>query len=206
MSSSQQKLIDSLLRELLNAIDNAKYHKMSRDEVLKLLDEVESNVDVLIQMSSPERITDERFTVAVNALKDLSNKFRSLREKIVFEDYINAKSLVLDVQETIKHLYRLLSFIRAGAPSPVIFQVAPQFLREAPVPEALIYGGNPMEAQIYNVLMRKGQASVEELALELKIDDKSRDEFNRALSRLAEIGYIRMYITPDNKIVFRPAR
>ena len=206
MSSSQQKLIDSLLRELLNAIDNAKYHKMGRDEVLKLLDEVESNVDVLIQMSSPERITDERFTVAVNALKDLSNKFRSLREKIVFEDYINAKSLVLDVQETIKHLHRLLSFIRAGAPSPVIFQVAPQFLREAPIPEALIYSGGTMEAQIYNTLIRKGQATVEELALELKINDKTRDEFNHALSRLAEMGFVKMYITQDNKIVFKPAR
>jgi len=206
MSTSQQKIIDSLLRELLNAIDDARHHKVARDNVLKLLDEVESNVDILIQMSSPERITDERFTVAVNALKDLSGKFKSLRERIVFEDYVNAKSLVLDVQETIKHLCRLLSFIRAGAPSPVVFQVAPQFLRETPIPEALIYSGGTMEAQIYNTLLRKGQATVEELALELKINDKTRDEFNRALSRLAEMGFVKMYITQDNKIVFKPAR
>jgi len=83
--------------------------------------------------------------------------------------------------------------------------VAPQFLREITIPETIVYS-NPMASQIYNILVRKGEAAVEDLAIELKIDDKTRDEFNRAIAQLISTGYVKPYFTPNNKMMLRPAK
>ena len=85
--------------------------------------------------------------------------------------------------------------------------MTPQFLREAEVaaPETLAYM-HPMAAQIYNVLVRRGEAGLDELAVELKIDDKTRDEFNQAVAHLIASGYARPFYTPDNRMVLRLGR
>jgi len=207
VSTAQLNIINASIRELLKALDDLKRGRTNKDNVLRHIDELENHVDVMLSQLAPERITDERFNAAVRAVKEVTGKFRKLREAIIFGRYSHAKSIILDVQEGIREAFRLLTLIKAGAPTTLIFQVAPQFLREAEVaaPEALVYL-NPMAAQIYNILLRKGEASVDELALELKIDDKSRDDFNRALSYLISTGYARIYYTPDNRMVLRPAR
>lgn len=205
MSIPQLNRINASIKELLNMLDSAKRGRARKDAVLTALDKLESEVDIMLSQLAPERITDERFSAAVKAFRDIANKFRDLRESIMSERYTYAKGQVLDVQESIKHTYRLLVLIRAGAPPPLVYQLTPQFLREMAVPEALAYG-SPMAVQIYNILTRRGEASVEDLAAELKIDDRTRDEFNRAINNLLNAGYARLYITPDNKMVLRPAR
>lgn len=205
MSIAQLNTINASIRELLNMLDRAKRDRARKDDVLRILDELENQIDVMISQLAPERITDVRFNAAVRALRDIADKFKDLRESIVFGRYTNAKSQVLDIHESIKHTYRLLLLIKARAPTPVIFQSTPQFIREIAVPEALAYG-SPMAAQIYNTLVRKGEATVEDLALELKIDDRTRFEFNNAIQHLITTGYIKLYLTPDNKMVLRPAR
>ena len=203
--STELNMVNASLRELMAHIDLLRNGKVSVERVMKLIDEAENHVDTLIQALAPERITDERFNAAVGALKEVTSRFKKLREYILAGKYVYAKKFVLDIQESIRSLYRLLILIRAGTPTHVIFQVTPQFLREISVPETLLYT-NPMAAQIYNTLARRGGATVEELAVELKIDDKTRDEFNRAIAQLISMGYVKPYFTPDNKMVLRPAR
>lgn len=205
MSATQLNIINASIRELLDMIDNVKRGKARKDDALKILDEIENQIDIMLSQLAPERITDERFDAAVKALRDISEKFRTLRESIVFGRYAHAKRMVLEIQEAIRHTYRLLTLIRAGAPTALIFQVAPQFLREITIPETIVYS-NPMASQIYNILVRKGEAAVEDLAIELKIDDKTRDEFNRAIAQLISTGYVKPYFTPDNKMMLRPAK
>ena len=205
MSTTQLNTINAHIRELMNILDNIKSGRAKREDALKTLDEIENQIDIMLSQLAPERITDERFSAAVKALSDVARKFRSLRESIVFGRYTYAKRQVLEIQETIRHTYRLLTLIRAGAPTALIFQVTPQYLREVAVPEAIVYS-NPMAAQIYNVLTRRGEASVEDLAAELKITDDTRDEFNRAIAHLISTGYVRPFYTQDNRMVLRPAR
>ena len=205
MSTAQLNTVNATIRDLLNTLNEVKRVKAKKEDALKILDELENQIDIMLSQLAPERITDERFNAAVRALKEVAEKFKSLRESIIFGRYAFAKRQVLDVQESIRHTYRLLTLIRAGAPTSVIFQVTPQYLREVAVPEAIVYS-NPMAAQIYNALVRKGEANVEELALELKIDDKTRDEFNRAIAQLISTGYVRPFFTSSNKMILRPAR
>jgi len=205
VSTVQLNVVNSTIREIMRTLDDVKSGRAGKERVLKLLDELENQIDVILAHLAPERITDERFNAAVKAVEDVSDKIRKVRESVVFGRYTYAKRQLLDVQESVRLMYRLLTLIKAGAPTPVIFQVAPQFLREISAPEAVVYT-NPMAAQIYNVLIRKGEATVEELALELKITDETRDEFNRAISQLISMGYARPYFTPDHKMVLKPAR
>jgi len=205
MSTAQLNVINASVRELLNILDSVRKGRASKDEALRVLDELENQIDVMLSQLAPERITDERFNAAVGALKEVSEKFKNLRESIIFERYSLAKKQVLDIQESIRHIYRLLTLIRAGAPTAMIFQITPQYLREVTVPEAIVYS-NPMAAQIYNVLVRRGGATVEELATELKIDDKTREEFNRAIAQLISTGYVKPWFTPNNKMVLKPTR
>ena len=207
MSTVQLNVINAMIRELIDALDGLRAGRVGKEEVLKRIDDLENQIDVLLSQLAPERITDERFSAAVRAVREISEGFRRLRESVIFGRYSHAKKLALDVQESVRRMYRLLILIRAGAPTTLIFQVTPQFLREEilQAPEALLYS-NPMAAQIYNILLRKGEAGIDELALELKIDDKTREEFNRAVAHLIAAGYARPYFTPDNRMVLRPAR
>lgn len=204
--SSQLNVINATIRELINSIENLRKGKIDRDQVLRLIDELENQIDNMVYQFAPERITDERFSIATNSLREISKNFKLLREHILSGRYIRAKRQVLDLQESVRQMYRILMLIRAGAPTTLIFQVTPQFLRnvELPAPEALIHS-NPMAAQIYNILQRKGEASIEELATELRIDNRTRDEFNRAVAYLISTGFARPYLTQDNRMVLRPA-
>jgi len=205
VSTAQLNIVNSTIREILRTLDDVKRGRAGKEDVLRLLDELENQIDAILVHLAPERITDERFNAAVKAVKDVSDKIRGVRESVMFGRYTYAKRQLLDVQESVRLTYRLLTLIKAGAPTSVIFQVTPQFLREVAVPEPIVYT-NPMAAQIYNVLVRRGEATVEELALELKITDETRDEFNRAISQLISTGYVRPFFTSDNKMILRPAR
>ena len=204
MSSSQLNTVNATIRELINMLDGAKGGREYRNRLLKKIDEVENSIDSMIQVLAPERITDERFSAAVSALKELADKFKMLREAVIFGKFNYAKKLVLEIQESIRHTFRLLTLIRAGAPTTLIFQVTPQFLREVKVPESVLYS-NPMAAQIYSILMRKGEASIEELAMELKIDKEKMDDFNRAVATLINAGHATAFFTPEGKMLLKLA-
>jgi len=207
VSTAVLNTINATIRELLDALDELRRGRRDRRAVLKLVDELENQIDSMISQLAPERITDERFEAAMKAIREVSEKVRKLREYIIGGKTKRARSALLEVQESVRFAYRLLTLIRAGAPTTVIFQVAPQFLREVEVsaPESLVYA-NPMAGQIYNILLRKGEATVEELAAELRVDDRTRDEFNRAIAYLISSGYARPYFTPDNRMVLRPTK
>ena len=207
MSTVQLNAINATIRELLSTLDDLKRGRAEREDALRVVDELENQIDNMLTQLAPERITDERFSAAVNAIKEISEKFKNLRDSIVFGRYNQARRKILEVQESVRHTYRLMMLIRAGAPTTLIFQVTPQFLREAEVaaPETLAYM-HPMAAQIYNVLVRRGEAGLDELAVELKIDDKTRDEFNQAVAHLIASGYARPFYTPDNRMVLRLGR
>jgi len=196
--------VNATIREILELLDKARNNKVEADAILRKIDEFEDLVDNMLYNLSPERITDERFNAALSSLTELADKLRELRAHVVLGRYVFAKRVALDVQETLRHTYRLLILIKAGSPTSLIFQVTPQFLREmeVSVPETIIHT-SPMAAQIYNILVRKRQATVEELASELNIDDKTRDEFNRAVSQLISAGYARPFLTPDNRMLLK---
>ena len=204
MSTSQLNTINATIRELIGMLDGVKGGKEYRNRLLRKIDEVENSIDSMIQVLAPERITDERFGAAVNALRELSDKFKTLREAVIFGKFNHAKKLVLEIQESIRHTFRLLTLIRAGAPTTLIFQVTPQFLREVKVPESVLYS-NPMAAQIYSILMRKGEASIEELAMDLKIDKEKMDDFNRAVATLINTGHATAFFTPEGKMLLKLA-
>lgn len=195
-------VVNATIRDLLRAVE-----KRDKDTALRILDELENQIDAMLMDMAPERITDERFEAATKAINKIAERTKKLREALWDSRFNLAKKLVLEVQEAIRNAYRLLILIRAGTPTPVIFQLAPQFLRDVSIqaPESLIYT-NPMAAQIYNILVRRGEMAIEEVATELGIDDRSRDEFNRAIAQLISLGYVRPYISPDNRMMLRPAR
>lgn len=204
--SPQITVINSIVRKLLDMLPQAR-HKNIKNEILIEIDELENQFDLLIQANAPERITDERFTAAVNAIHEVSEKIEQLRSLIVAGRYKIARRKVLDLQAAIRHAYRLLLLVRAGTPTPMIFQISPQFLKEAELkpPEEIVFS-SPMASQVYNVIVRKGKVAVEELAKELNISDETRDEFNRALATLIQRGFIRPVIRPDNKLMFQAVR
>lgn len=203
--STQFNVINATIRDLISALEEAKKGRIRRDSVLKLLDELENNVDALISSLAPEKITDERFTAASNALREFSEKMKQLRESVIAGKYTESIKLAVDIQETLRHVYRLLVLIRAGTPTPMILSFTPQFFREISVPEPVLFS-SPMAAQIYNTLVRRGEATVEDLAMDLRVDDRTREEFNRALSWLISAGYVKPYFTRDNRMILRPAR
>jgi len=202
VSSSQLNTVNAIIRELIDMLDEVKGGRDYRNRLLRKIDEVENAIDSMVQILAPERITDERFSAAVSALKDLADKFKTLREAVIFGKFSYAKKLVLEIQESIRHTFRLLTLIRAGAPTTLIFQVTPQFLREVKVPESVLYS-NPMAAQIYSILVKKGEASIDELAMDLKVDKEKMEDFNRAVATLISTGHVTPFFTPEGKMLLK---
>jgi len=205
-TSPQISVINSIARKLLDLLKQARERDL-KNEILLEIDELENQFDSLIQANAPERITDERFTAAVNAIHEVSEKIEELRSLVVNGRYKLARRKVLDLQAAIRHAYRLLLLVRAGTPTHMIFQISPQFLKEAELkpPEELVFT-SPLASQIYSVIVRRGRVSIEELARELKVTDETRDEFNNALATLIQRGYVRPIISPDNKMMFQAVR
>jgi len=203
--SNVVNLLNALLRTLVEKLSNARVFGVGYNELMRIIDEVENNFDMLVAQSAPERITDERFSSAVEMLKDVAEKLRNLREFILDGKFTEARKTALDIQESIRHAYRILMLLKAGAPVPIVYQVAPQFLREITPPEQVVYM-SPLASQIYNILARRREAPLDQIALELRIDEKTRDEFNRAVAQLVASGYAQISLTPDNRVVLRLVR
>jgi len=200
--SSPLAMINICVRNLIAAVESRK-----RDEALRLVDQLDDHFDALIQANAPERITDERFQAAEKAIREVSEKIEELRALIINGRYKAARRKALDVQSAMRQAYRLLLLIRAGAPTPVIFQLTPRFLQEAQLrpPEELVFS-SPLATQIYNIVVRRGSVPVEEVARELGITKETMDEFNRAITSLIQRGFVRPALTPDNRLILQAAR
>ena len=118
MSTVQLNAINATIRELLSTLDDLKRGRAEREDALRVVDELENQIDNMLTQLAPERITDERFSAAVNAIKEISEKFKNLRDSIVFGRYNQARRKILEVQESVRHTYRLMMLIRAGALRP----------------------------------------------------------------------------------------
>lgn len=207
MSYGQIASITAMIRELMDILEQADRGHVHGQVVLKMIDQIEDNIDLLIQQLAPERITDERFQAVMKAVDELSEILGSLRKAVTGRRYKYATKLAMDLQEKLRKVYRLMMLIRSGGPSTVIFQVAPHFVRDVNlrVPEPLLYA-SPLAVEIYNRVVRRGSVPVDELIVELGIDERRRDEFNRAITSLITMGYVVPYIDRDNRMILKVAR
>jgi hypothetical protein len=207
MTSSLLSIINSSMRDLLKSIEKLKSGRGSKEEVMRLIDDIENHVDNLIQSISPERITDERFTAAITVLNEMSSKLSRLREYVLTDRLHSAIRIIPQIQGAIRHAFRVMNLLQAGTPISIILRGGPEYLREIETspPEGIVLR-SPLATQIYNILVRKGQTSVEDIASELKIDEKTRTDFNRAINDLITLGYAKVNVDKDNRILLRPAR
>lgn len=202
--SSSVTIINTLIRNILELLDR----KADKNEILGVLDQLDNQFDFLVQANAPERITDERFEAAVKAIDEVSEKVERLRETVASGRYHLAKKQVFDLQASIRKAHRILLLVRAGAPTPMIFQVSPQFLKEAELkpPEEMVLTTSPLATQIYGYILRKGKVPIDELAREFGVTDKTRDEFNRAVASLIQRGFVKPVIGADNRMVLQAVR
>ncbi len=209
MYSPHLAAINAVVRELLSLLEEARKRGGGalREEILRKIDELEDNFDLLVQAASPERITDVRFNAAVKALHEASEKIEELRNLVVSGRFRLASRKVLDVQAAIRHANRLLVLVRAGAPAPLVFRVAPEIVKEATVspPEELVYA-SPLASRVYNALVRRGRYPLDELIRDLGIGEEEMGELNRAIHVLTSRGYARLSFTPDGKTVLEAIR
>jgi hypothetical protein len=194
------EIVNVHIRNLHSRIRDARRGRASVDELLKLHDELENYVDALITALAPERITDERFASASEELKNLTGKLREFRECIVRGKYTDAEFKLTEVHSAIRHIYRVFTVIRAGAPTPLIYQLSPS----APLfPPEVILHTSPLALQAYNLIVRRGEMTLQDIIAELKADPGA---VSSAVQELIRLGYVRLYLTPDNKWVLRPVR
>jgi hypothetical protein len=192
--------INALIREFLRLLEEAQQGKANKYLLLKALDELEDNVDRLITQMVPERITDERFEAALGILKKTASGFYKIRKLIVAERYSEAIERVARLQELLRHCFRVLSFLRAGAPTPVVLQMAPSTYL---VPPEALLESNPVALRLYNVLARRGEIDLAEAARELGL---SVEALNEAVNTLVRLGFAKVVIAPDGKWILRAVR
>jgi len=206
MSSSKLQEALTLVRDLVLRLEAAIKRRVTKEELLELIDRIEDSIDGMLSEMAPERITDERFTAAEKMLDELGLILQDLRGHVLAGRYTRAKSKALDAQRIIRQTYRLMLLISAAPPVTQILQVAPEFLREIPVSPPEMLRGNPMAMQIYNILVRKGEASVTDIATELNISEDDRPRFNAAVSELVRHRFADILLDSAGRLILRARR
>mgnify|MGYP000182647855 CR=1 FL=1 len=206
MSSSRLQEALTLVRELISRIDDCQKGRISRQELLKMIDEIENSIDRMLSEMAPERITDERFSAAEKMLDELGLSLKNLREDVLAGRLHRAKSRALEVQRVIRLTYRLMILISAAPPVAQIFQISPEYLREIPVSPPEMLRGNPLAMQIYNVIVRRREATVTDIARELNISDEERPQFNAAISELVRLGFADILLDHTGRLILRARR
>ncbi|MEM1690057.1 MAG: hypothetical protein QW794_08785 [Thermosphaera sp.] len=193
--------IEELLRKAsTDAVGRRKYMEEARRE----LERAEREFNSFLSKMMPERITDERFSIAVEAVNNVSLSFSQLRRELVRGVPTRALATLLKLEEALSRARSTLILLGAGAPFPLIFQVTPEFLRGPvrPPEEIQLLGG--MVAQIYGILTRRGRMRVEELARELNITQETREAFNTAITELLQRRYARISVDERGNLYLEP--
>jgi biotin operon repressor len=189
-----------MIRELLKMLEDAEQGKIGRNAVLKALDQLEDQVDAIIMQMAPERITDERFEAAVSSLRKIAKGFYKLSKLIVAERYSEAIRMLTVLRERLRDCFRTMTFIKAGAPTPLVLQFSPT---TSLYPPEVLLQRSPGATQLYNLLARRGEADIAEVAKELGL---SADALNEAINTLVGLGFVKLLLTPDGRWKLRVVR
>jgi len=200
VSASPLASISAMIRELLKMLEDAEQGKIGRNAVLKALDQLEDQVDAIIMQMAPERITDERFEAAVSSLRKIAKGFYKLSKLIVAERYSEAIRMLTVLRERLRDCFRTMTFIKAGAPTPLVLQFSPT---TSLYPPEVLLQRSPGATQLYNLLARRGEADIAEVAKELGL---SADALNEAINTLVGLGFVKLLLTPDGRWKLRVVR
>ena len=199
--------INAVIEEILNRIETAKRATVSSRRkllsiILRLIDQLDAELDLLVSSLAPEKLTDERFRYVEKQLEQLSKELAELRKHVINGRLVKARDKLVEIQEKVRHVYRILLIIRA--PTAAAAQFTPEIeLRVPPLIQFL----SPFAVKIYNVMARRGEMFLDELVSELGVTDKDYAEFNKALQSMIQLGYIEMHVTKEGRLLlrFKPA-
>jgi len=192
--------ISALIREFHRMLEDAQQGKVDKYTLLKALDELEDNVDRLVAQMTPERITDTRFEAIRETLKNFRKGFYRVRKLIVAGRYEKAIDMLTRLHEELRHGYRTMMFVRAGAPTPVVYQMSPS---SALVPPDTLLEANPAATKLYNMLVRRGEVDLAEASRELGL---TAEVLNEAVNTLIRLGYAKAVMMPDGRWRLRAVR
>jgi hypothetical protein len=182
-------------------LEDAQQNRVDKYTLLKALDELEDNVDRLIAQMAPERITDTRFEATLATLKDIAKGFYRVRKLIVAGRYAKAMDMLARLHEVLRHGYRTMTLVKAGAPTPVVYQMSSS--SSALVPPDALLEANPAATKLYNMLVRRGEVDLAEASRELGL---TAEVLNEAVNTLIKLGYAKAIMTPDGRWRLRAVR
>ena len=200
MSTPSIGSISALIREFHRMLEEAQQGRVDKYTLLRALDELEDSVDRLIAQMAPERITDTRFEATLATLKDIAKGFYRVRKLIVAGRHAKAMDMLEKLHEILRHGYRTMTFIKAGAPTPVVYQMSPS---SPLVPPDALLAANPAANKLYNMLVRRGEVDLAEASRELEL---TAEVLNEAVNTLVRLGYAKAIMMPDGRWRLRVAR
>lgn len=192
--------ISALIREFHRMLEDAQQGRVDKYTLLKALDELEDSVDRLIAQMAPERITDTRFEVTLDTLKDIAKGFYRVRRLIVAGRHAKAMDTLARFHEVLRHGYRTMTLVKAGAPTPVVYQMSSS---SALVPPDALLEANPAATKLYNMLVRRGEVDLAGASRELGL---TAEVLNEAVNTLIKLGYAKAVMTPDGRWRLRAVR
>jgi hypothetical protein len=181
-------------------LEDAQQGRVDKYTLLKALDELEDSVDRLIAQMAPERITDTRFEATLDTLKDIAKGFYRVRKLIVAGRYAKAIDKLNQLHEILRHGYRTMTFVKAGAPTPVVYQMSSS---SALIPPDSLLEASSVATKLYNLLVRRGEVDLVEASREL---DLTAEALNEAVNTLIKLGYVKAIMMPDGRWRLRVVR
>jgi len=190
--------LDRIVHELASELENLAKGVGDKKLAVKLVDDLENEVWNLIAQRHVERITDERFAAASQAIDEVTGLITELKNLIYTGRWVKAKNMLASIHTKVKRTLVIVHLVSAGTPMTALYRSYPEYVRGRSSPESILRR-NPLAAEIYDKLVgsKEGFMTFETLAEVLGLDLGSiedRSKFNEAIDFLVSNKYCTVWV------------
>ena len=112
MIESPLTRLSKVIYEFGEALDN--YEKYPERELRSYLIEIENTVDTIFSQYRPTSITDMKFRVFDEAIREYESIIKVVKEAMMDRDYNRVKALLPELETTVRMIVRRISIVSSG--------------------------------------------------------------------------------------------
>lgn len=118
MMESPLTVLSRIIYDFTEALRN--YERFSERELNEFVIEIENAVDVILSQYKLTSITDARFRVLNDALREYETVIKAVKDAMMERDYSRVRALLPELELTVRRLSRLMSVVATGGVKAVV--------------------------------------------------------------------------------------
>jgi len=118
MMESPLTVLSRTIYDFMDALRN--YERFSERELNEFIIQIENTVDVILSQYKMTSITDARFRVLNDALREYETVIKTIKDAMLERDYSSVRAQLPELERTVRRLSRLMSVVATGGAKQIV--------------------------------------------------------------------------------------